>query len=369
MHMVAEALGMALPGSAPVLATSDRLLEDAAQAGRRVVQLVGEALRPREIITAAAVKNAATLVQALGGSVNAVRHLSAIATEARLGIDVVRVFEELDDRVPLLCGVRPNGPHRIEELDEAGGGRALLRELRPLLSLSAKTVAGETMGAVLDVTDPASGTLIHTLEEPYSERCGLLILRGSLAPGGAILKASALPGDGVFEGPAKVFHDEGAAMAALANGEMTSGDVIVLRGLGARGGPGTGFAAGFVAALNGAGLADAVAVVTDGELSGLNRGITVGQVMPEAAEQGPLGVVEQDDRIVIDIDRRSIDLDLPETEIARRLTDAPFERAEVGGNSWLGIYQRAVGPIARGAVLGDVWWDPTPANEGGEPDG
>jgi dihydroxy-acid dehydratase len=353
MHIVAEALGMTLPGSAPVHAGSARLHELARLAGARVVDLVTEGLRPRTIMSASAFENAVTVTQAVGGSVNAVRHLAAIATESGLAIDVVDLFASTAERVPLLCGVRPNGPHRIEDLDDAGGARALMEHLRPLLREDALTVSGSDLETILDDAPAPRGGVIHSLEAPYSEDAALLILRGSLAPDGAIVKASAFPGGREFEGPACVFESEDDAMEALKAGEVGAGDVAVLRGLGARGGPGTAFAAGFVAALNGAGRADSVAVVTDGELSGLNRGITVGQVMPEAADGGPLAAVEEGDRIRIDLDERQLNLLVPAEELERRLGRLTTAQPTVT-SGWLGIYRRTVGPIARGAVVGDI---------------
>ncbi len=352
MHLVAEALGMALPGSAPIAAASPRLRALASAAGARIVRMAEEGPSARQVLTAGAVRNAVKVVQAVGGSVNAVRHLAAIATEAELDLAVVGAFADAAGEVPLLCGVRPNGPARVEELEADGGARGVLMRLRPLLDADALSVAGATLGELLDAAPEPAGAVLGTLERPYAPEPGLLILRGSLAPEGAIAKASAFPPDRRrFEGPARVFGDEAAAMAALAAGEIAAGDVVVLRGLGARGGPGTAFAAGFVAALNGAGLADAIAVVTDGELSGLNRGITIGQVMPEAAEGGPLAAVDDGDAIEIDLDARRLDLRVAPDEIARRLASRPLPRPAID-RGWLGLYARTVGPMARGAVVG-----------------
>lgn len=351
MHMVAEALGMTLPGAAPVRAASGRADALASASGQRIVEMVHERLRPRDIITEAAIENAVTLAAAVGCSVNVVRHLSAIATEAGLDTDVIGCFERLAPEVPLLCAVRPNGPYRTEDLEAAGGARGVIRHLAPLLHGHARTATGTVADALAASPPPIDTDLIRPLDDPVAPTGGLMIIRGSLAPGGAIIKTAAVAtGRRRLAGPARVFANESAAMEALAQGAIRDGDVVVLRGLGPRGGPGTMFAAGFVAALVGAGLSDEVAVVTDGELSGLNRGLTIGQVMPEAADDGPLAIVVEGDEIVIDLDAARIDLAVDSDEVAAR-----FDRLERPTpervNGWLEIYGSLVQPIAHGATL------------------
>ncbi|MFI6317077.1 dihydroxy-acid dehydratase [Nonomuraea sp. NPDC050556] len=343
MHCLAEALGMTMPGSAPTRANGPNMWRRAEEAGARVVAMIEEGLTARKVLTAQAIENAVEVALALGGSVNCVRHLAAIAAEAELDLDVVALVEARGRDAVQLAAIRPNGPHQVWELDEAGGVRSVLRALRPRLHTGALTVTGRTVGELADAADPPDGRVIRDLKDPVRPEPGLIILRGSLAPDGAIVKLAGVRDATArrFEGPARVFADEDAAIAALGEGLIHAGEVIVLRGMGVHGGPGTVFAAGFVAALNGAGLGGEVAVVTDGELSGLNHGLVVGQVMPEAADGGPLGGVEDGDLITIDLDARALD-----ATPVREGTVRPAAHE----SGWLGQYARLVGPIQGGAV-------------------
>lgn len=350
MHVLSEALGMALPRSAPIRAGSPALMENAARAGAAIVDLILKDIRPRQILTPAAFRNALRVAVATGCSVNCVRHLAATASEAEMDIDIVAELEALKD-TPQITTVRPNGPHRIEDLDKAGGCRGVMRELSDVLDLSVMTVSGRTLGENLaDVPEP-DRAFIRPLADPFRHEPGLTILRGSLAPDGAVVKVSAVPAEvRTFSGKARVFEDEAVAIKALETHSIKPGDVVVLRGLGPKGGPGTVFAASFMAALIGAGLGAGVAVVTDGELSGLNSGITIGQVMPEAAEGGPLGLVAEGDVISIDIGARRVDLDVSEAELAtRRATWRAPDHSQIRG--WLGQYAAMVQPLSKGAVL------------------
>ncbi|MCL8383865.1 dihydroxy-acid dehydratase [Xanthobacter aminoxidans] len=350
MHVLSEALGMALPRSAPIRAGSQALMENAARAGAAIVDLILKDIRPRQILTPAAFRNALRVAVATGCSVNCVRHLAATASEAEMDIDIVAELEALND-TPQITTVRPNGPHRIEDLDRAGGCRGVMRELSDVLDLSVMTVTGKTLGENLaDVPEP-DRTFIRPLADPFRHEPGLTILRGSLAPDGAVVKVSAVPTEvRTFSGKARVFEDEAVAIKALETHSIKPGDVVVLRGLGPKGGPGTVFAASFMAALIGAGLGAGVAVVTDGELSGLNSGITIGQVMPEAAEGGPLGLVAEGDVISIDIGARRVDLEVSESELAaRRAVWRAPDHSQIRG--WLGQYAAMVQPLSKGAVL------------------
>jgi dihydroxy-acid dehydratase len=245
-----------------------------------------------------------------------------------------------------LAAIRPNGAHQVWDLDEIGGVQTVLRTLMPRLHGSALTVEGVSVAERAERARDADGDVLHTLDDPVKQEPGLIILRGSVAPDGAIVKVAGVgAARRQFEGPAVVFTAEDDAIDALGTGEIHPGDVIVLRGMGPRGGPGTVFAASFVAALNGAGLGGQVAVVTDGELSGLNHGLVVGQVMPEAADGGPLAGIEQGDLIRIDLDARRIDADPARHGEPVRAGDSRIERG------WLGQYAALVGPIQKGAVL------------------
>lgn len=350
MHMIAEALGMAASATTPIRAASPKLIDASRVAGATILNLIENDLVPRKIITASAIRNAIRVAIAIGASVNVVRHLAAIATEAELDLDVVGLFESLGTHIPQITQIKPNGPDRIEDLEAAGGTRAVQARLRDRLELDAMTVSGSTLGAILERPVTINDKIIRPIENPFRKEPGLVILRGNLAPDGAIMKISAVPGAlREFQGPARVFEDEDTALQQLHQGRIRPGDVVVLRMMGPMGGPGTVFACSMMAALVGAGLGDQVAVVTDGELSGLNRGITVGQVMPEAAAGGPLAVVREGDLISIDIPGRRIDLKVSDLEQRLSSWTPPVRDLRPG---WLAIYSEIVQPIQSGAVLG-----------------
>ena len=350
MHMAAEALGIALPGSTPVRANSAPMWEAVRRAGERIVQLVHDGGSARSVLTAGAIRNAVVLMLAIGGSINSVKHLQAIATEADLDVDVWSLYETLADAVPVLTAVRPNGPHLIEQLEDAGGTLAVLAALAPLLDLDAVGVTGRTLRDVVAGAPLADRKVIRSMAEPFSRRPSIVVVRGSLAADGAIVK---LPVDeervSHFSGPARCFPSREAAIAALTAGEVQPGDVVVLRGMGLHGGPGMAMASAFVFALDGAGLGEQVAVVTDGQLSGLvNKGIVVGEVAPEAAVGGPLGKLVDGDVITIDLDRRTVDVAVPPAELDARPT-APADTDRSRG--WLAVYDRTVSPALCGSVL------------------
>jgi len=353
MHILAEALGMALPGTTPVRAGSDQLFQNARRVGERIVAMIEEQLLPRQILTPAAFRNAVAVAVAIGASVNTVRHLAATATESGLDLDITSLFEDIGTTAVQIARIKPNGPDRIEAFEAAGGTRAAMKQLEKSLRLDAVNVTGKTLGEILEEPVKIDDSIIRPAARPFRPEPGLIILRGNLAPDGAIVKLSAVPGDlRHFAGPARIFEDEDQAISELRAGTIRPGDVVVLRMMGPVGGPGTVFACSFMAALVGAGLGDFVAVVTDGELSGLNRGITIGQVMPEAAAGGPLAVVAEGESIRIDLDNRRIDLQVSELEIARRLSEwrLPERHLKPG---WLAIYAQVVQPISQGAVLGN----------------
>ena len=353
MHIMAEALGMTLPGNAPIRAGSDRLAAMATDTGAAILRLIAEDLRPRDILTAAAFRNAVAVAVALGASVNTVRHLAAIANVAEVEIDIVAEIERAAAHLPLIARIRPNGPTRIEEFDAAGGCRAAMVILRGVLDVDVPTVSGRRLGAILDEAPEPDSPHLFRLDAPASPDPGLAILRGSLAPEGAVVKISAVPPEiRRFAGPARVFETEQDAIDRLAPEHpeaLCPGDVAVLRMMGPKGGPGTVFAASFMAALQGTRLRGQVAVVTDGELSGLNSEITIGQVMPEAAEGGPLAAMRDGDRISIDLVARTLDLDVDAQVCAERLCSLPAPGPAPRG--WLSVYRRTVGPLSRGAVV------------------
>jgi dihydroxy-acid dehydratase len=352
MHCVCEGLGMSLPGGAPVLAMSPAMLEHARASGQRIVEMVWEDLRPRSIMTRAAFSNAAAVVLALTGSINCIKHLQATAVEAGLDLDVYQLFEDLIPRVPVLCAVRPNGDTSIEELEAGGGARAVLKQLGDLIQGEALTVTGKTVAENLAGYQVPAGSHVRARDAALSMRPGIVIVRGSLAPDGGIVKMG-LRWDRPLRvsGRAKTFSAWEQAFEALKAGRIVKGDVVVLRGIGVKGGPGMGMASRIVFALDGAGLGPDVPVVTDGQLSGLvNKGLVVGEVTPEAAVGGPLGLVEDGDTITIDVEKRTVDLELSAGEMATR-SERFIPPAPHPDNSWVNIYERSVQPLARGAAL------------------
>lgn len=355
MHIAAEALGMTLSGTTPLRANGTTMWDAVHHAGRQIITLVEKDIRPRSIVTEGAVANAVSAMLAIGGSINSVKHLQAICMEAELDVDVWGMFEKLADRVPVVCSVRPNGPHLIEDLDDAGGTLGVLTQLRTLLDLDAQTVNNEPLHALLDKARSPDDTVIRSVNDPYTRDPSIVIVRGSLTTDGAIVK---LPVDGKpsprFVGPAKVFASREGGLAALSAGQIDPGDVLVLRGIGVQGGPGMGMASALVFALDGAGLGDRCAVVTDGQLSGLvNKGIVVGEVNPEAATGGPIGKVRDGDRIEIDLDKRTVDLLVDPDELAERPDFIP-DRTFRSPNGWLTQYAACAGPLSCGAALTTV---------------
>jgi dihydroxy-acid dehydratase len=352
MHIAAEVLGLALPGSTPVKANSERMLEYVRAAGRRIVEMVWDDVRPSAILTPQAFENAVMVGLALSASINLVRHLQALAVEARCPVDIYELYDRLGPQVPLLCAVRPNGDTRIEELEAAGGTLGAMKRLEALVHGEAATVDGRCWGEILAAA-PQPGAIIRPLEDPISRKPSVVVMRGNLAPEGSILKVgNASAKRSRFEGRALVFGSQEEALAALRAGKLAAGTVAVLCGMGCRGGPGMALASGFVAAVDGAGLSSDVAVVTDGQLSGLNRGIAIGQVSPEAAMDGPIGWIRDGDRIVIDIEERTVTLDVPEPVIAARRENG-VARRPARENGWLSIYERVVSPMSKGAALVD----------------
>jgi dihydroxy-acid dehydratase len=352
MHLAAEALGMALPGTTPVLALGPRMWDAVAAAGSRIVALVEENLTPRSVLTASSFANAVTAILAVSGSVNCLKHLQAIAVEAGTDVDVYRLFEELAPKVPLLTDVKPNGNTQITEFEAAGGTRGLLRQLAPLLDLSARTVAGVSLGEAISGASVDPG-VIRPLSAPLATHPGIVVMRGSLAPDGAVLKRTVADDAPLsFRGPAKVVHSRDEGVAAARAGRFAAGDVVVLTGLGLRGSPGMGLTSALMFAIDGAGLGRSVAVITDGQMSGLvNGGLVVAEVSPEGAAGGPLGLVRDGDLISIDVDARTLDLEVSADELAARRAELPPLRAPAGCG-WLSVYARTVAPLGAGATLG-----------------
>jgi len=354
MHLACEALGMTLPGSTPVRANSEPMWRAVDRAAERIVEMVGEELKPRDIMTPAAFANAVTTILSVSGSINSVKHLQAVAAEAECDADVYRMFERLADDVPLLTAIRPNGETPIEEFEDAGGTRAIMKQLESLLDSGALTVTGRTVAENLAGVVVADEEVIRPPDRALSRRPTIVLIRGGLCPEGGIVKLAVADDRRLdFAGPAMVFDSPAQALDAVRGGQVRGGEVVVLRGQGVTGSPGMGMASQLVFALDGAGLTGKVAVVTDGQLSGLvNKGIVVGEVSPEAAKGGPLALVRDGDMIRIDVPGRTADLDVPAGELDRRraalAASPPGQPTEVG---WLSVYQRLVRPLPEGAVL------------------
>lgn len=360
MHIATEALGMALPGTTPVAANSPAMWAAVSAAGARIVQMVWDDLKPRDILTEGAFANAARAVLAVGGSVNCIKHLQAVATEAGTGIDVYGLFERLADETPVIAGVRPVGTHTIEQFEAAGGCRAVMKQLEPLLDRSALTVSGRTVGENLEGVTVADPQVIRPIADPVARRPAITMLRGTLAPGFGIVKTGiAERRTRRFVGPAICFDSADDAIAALQRGDIRAGHVVVMRGAGVCGGPGMGGGSSRVVfAIDGAGLGEEVAMLTDGHLSGLVcKGLVVAEVSPEGAVCGPLALVHDGDSITIDLDARRVDLEVGEPELERRRAawEPPRKQFDRG---WLQIYRRNVGPLAQGAVLVEPDTDP-----------
>ena len=356
MHCVVEALGMCVPGSAPVRANSDKMFDAARRAGTRIVAMVNEGLTPRQVLTEAAFRNAVAMVLAVSGSINAIKHLQATAVEAGVAVDIYALWEEMGRKVPVLSAVRPNGSVRIEQFEDAGGAGAMLKRLAPLIDTSALTVTGSTLAEILASTPDGDSQIIRPLSNPISAGPSIAILKGTLAPESAVVKLGIRDGSRpeFFEGRAVVYENTRSAMEDIAAGRLAKGSVLVLRGQGLKGGPAMGGGASLVLfAIDAAGLARDVAFVTDGQLSGLClKGLTVAEVAPEGATGGPIGKVRNGDRIVIDIAARRLDLDIPAAELAAR--PPPSAVYPIDAKGYLGIYRRDVQPMATGAVLTDL---------------
>jgi dihydroxy-acid dehydratase len=356
MHCVVEALGMCVPGSAPVRANSEKMFEAARRAGTRIVAMVNEGLTPRKVLTAGAFRNAVAMVLGVSGSINAIKHLQATAVEAGVDVDIYQLWEEMGRKVPVLSAVRPNGAVRIEQFEDAGGAGAMLKRLAAVLDMSALSVTGQTLAEVLATTAVGDTEIIRPMDRPISAGPAIAILKGTLAPESAVVKLGIRDGSRpeYFDGRAAVYENTQSAMADIAAGRIEKGCVLVLRGQGLKGGPAMGGGASLVLfAIDAAGLARDVAFVTDGQLSGLClKGLTIAEVAPEGATGGPIGKVRNGDRIVIDVAARRLDLDVPAAELAAR--PGPPAEYPVAAKGYLGIYRRDVQPMATGAVLTDL---------------
>ncbi|MEM3439468.1 MAG: dihydroxy-acid dehydratase [Candidatus Bathyarchaeia archaeon] len=337
MACLTEAMGMSLPGCATSHAVTAKKLRIAEGSGRRIMDLLRSGIKPSDIMTLGAFRNAIAVDMALGGSTNSVLHLRAIAAE--LGIDLrLEEFDEIGRRVPHICDMRPSGPYFMSDLDRAGGVQAILRRLEPFLSKEEMTVSGRRIGELLKNVSIEDEEVIRPLERPVHPEGGIAILRGNLAPKGAVIKYSSVPETMLrFAGEAVVFDSEEEAVEGISKGRVEEGDVVVIRYEGYVGGPGMREMLGPTSLIMGMGF-ERVALVTDGRFSGGTRGPCIGHVDPEAALGGPIAAVRDGDRIEIDIPRRRLELALQSEEIERRLKELEPKRKEVPRNSVLAKY-------------------------------
>jgi len=351
MASVGEAIGMSLPGSASAAAVDRRRADVAFASGHAVMNLLREDIRPRQIMTRAAFENAIAVVMALGGSTNAVLHLMAIAFEAGVELEL-EDFNRVAARVPHLADTKPHGKYHMVDIDRIGGVPVVMQMLHDegLLHADEITVTGRTVAenlAMLEVPAP-DGEVIHAFSDPINALGGLAILRGSLAPQGSVVKVAGIDVDR-FDGRARVFDGEDAAMTAVLGNQIEAGDIVVIRYEGPKGGPGMREMLAITGAMKGAGRGGDAALITDGRFSGGTHGFCVGHVAPEAVDGGPIALVAEGDRIVIDVAGHTIDLMVDEATLAERRADLkPFEPRYTSG--FLAKYAALAQGAERGAV-------------------
>ena len=351
MAAVAEALGMSLPGSASAPAVDRRRDDHAYESGQAVMALVNEGIRPRQIITKESIENAVAVAMAVGGSTNAVLHLLAIAFEARVEFEL-EDFNRVGRRVSHICDTKPHGKYHMVDLDRVGGVQVVMAELlnNDLLHGDCLTVTGKTIAENIAVLDPPApdGDVVHPLSDPINVEGGLAVLTGSLAPKGAVVKVAGLDYNR-FEGIARVFDGEDAAMAAVLGGAISPGDIVVIRYEGPRGGPGMREMLAITGAMKGAGRGGDAALITDGRFSGGTHGFCIGHVAPEATEGGPIALVAEGDRIMIDVASRSIDLEVDDAVLTERKANwKPPEPRYTSG--FLAKYAKLASGAEHGAV-------------------
>ena len=352
MNCLTEVLGMGLKGNGTIPAVYSERIKLAKHAGMQVMEMYRKNIRPRDIMTKDAFINALTMDMALGCSTNSMLHLPAIAHEAGVELNV-DIANEISARTPNLCHLAPAGPTYIEDLNEAGGIYAVMKEIskKGLLNLDCMTVTGKTVGENIKDCVNLNPEVLRPIDNPYSQTGGIAILRGNLAPDSAVVKRSAVAPEMLkHEGPARVFNCEEDAIAAIKGGKIVAGDVVVIRYEGPKGGPGMREMLNPTSAIAGMGLGSTVALITDGRFSGASRGASIGHVSPEAQVGGPIALVEEGDLISIDIDNHKLELKVSDEELAARKArwQAPTPQVTSG---YLARYASLVTSADRGAVL------------------
>lgn len=352
MNCLTEALGMGLRGNGTIPAVYSERIKLAKHAGMAVMELVRKNIRPRDIMTKEAIINALTVDMALGCSTNSMLHLPAIAHEIGFDFDI-SYANPISEKTPNLCHLAPAGPTYMEDLNEAGGVYAVMKELADigLLNTDCMTITGQTIGENIKNAVNRNPEVIRTVDNPYSKTGGLAVLKGNLAPDGSVVKRSAVVEEMlVHEGPARVFDCEEDAIAAIKSGKIVSGDVVVIRYEGPKGGPGMREMLNPTSAIAGMGLGSSVALITDGRFSGASRGASIGHVSPEAAVGGPIALVEEGDMISINIPEMKLDIKVSDEELAARKAKwQPREPKVTTG--YLARYEKMVTSGNRGAIL------------------
>ena len=352
MNCLTEVLGMGLQGNGTIPAVYSERLKLAKHAGMQVMEMYRKNIKPSDIMTEAAFKNALTMDMALGCSTNSMLHLPAIAHEAGVELNV-DIANELSAKTPNLCHLAPAGPTYIEDLNEAGGIYAVMKEISKLglLNLDCMTVTGKTVGENIKNCVNLNPEVIRPVENPYSRTGGIAILKGNLAPDSAVLKRSAVAPEMLkHEGPARVFDCEEDAVAAIKGGKIVAGDVVVIRYEGPKGGPGMREMLNPTSVIAGMGLGSEVALITDGRFSGSSRGASIGHVCPEAAVGGPIALVEEGDIISIDINNNRLDVKISDEEMAARKAKWQPRVPEVT-TGYLARYAAMAAPASKGEIL------------------
>ena len=352
MNCLCEALGMALPGNGTIPAVEARRIQLAYKAGQQVMEALAEDIRPKDVITRDSLYNAFAMDMALGGSTNSVLHLAAIAHEA--GIDFpLSLINEISDSVPNICKISPASDYHIEDLDLAGGIPAIMHELSGLLKLETNTVLGKPIGDIARKAKVKNRKVIRPLSQPYAPTGGISILFGNLAPDGSVVKSAAVASEMlIHRGPARVFNSEEEATAAIMKGKFKSGEVIVIRYEGPKGGPGMREMLAATSLLSGMGMDKEVALITDGRFSGGTRGAAIGHVSPEAAEKGPIAALRNGDMININIPKHKLEVELSQKELKQRLASLPSFEPKIK-TGYLKRYSDKVSSASTGAVFAE----------------
>ena len=352
MNCLSEVLGMALPGNGTIPAVYSARLRLAKESGMKIMDLVRDDLKPRDIMTRDAFMNALAIDMALGCSTNSMLHLPAIAHECGIDLDL-SVANEISKHTPNLCHLAPAGNHYIEELDEAGGIRAVMAEIAKLgfLKTDLMTVTGKTVAENIKGAKILNTEIIHTVDNPISKEGGIAVLKGNLAPEGSVVKRSAVAPEMMHhKGKARVFDCEEDALNAIYGGKINAGEVVVIRYEGPKGGPGMREMLNPTSAIMGSGLGNCVALITDGRFSGATRGAAIGHVSPEAAVGGPIALIKEGDMIEIDIPANTISVDVSDEEMAKRRAEWKPRTPRVN-TGYLARYAKLVSSGCKGAVL------------------